>query len=68
MQRPSRVVDVSAKIEALQLRHAEFDNRLRSYEKRLYLTPAEEAEVKRLKLSKLRAKDELRKYTEQLKN
>lgn len=64
MQRSSRQVDVRAKIEALELRHAEFDNKLRAYEKRLYLTPAEEAEVKRLKLSKLRAKDELRRYRE----
>jgi hypothetical protein len=64
MQRPSRVVDVTAKIVALQLRHADFENKLRNYEKRLYLTPAEEAEIKRLKLAKLRAKDELRKFTE----
>lgn len=64
MQRPSRVVDVTARIEALQIRHADFENKLRSYENRLYFTPAEEAEIKRLKLAKLRAKDELRKYTE----
>ena len=64
MQRPSRVVNVTAKIEALQTRHASFENQLRNYEKRLYLTPAEEMEIKRLKLAKLRAKDELRKFTE----
>lgn len=64
MQRSSRVVDVTAKIEALQLRHADLENKLRTYENRLYFTPAEEAEIKRLKLAKLRAKDELRKFSE----
>lgn len=64
MQKSSRNVDVSAKIEALQARHAEYDNLLRTYEKRLYLTPAEQQEVKRLKFAKLRAKDEIRRYRE----
>lgn len=62
MQRQSRVVDVSAKIEALRLRHEECENQLRAYTKRLYLTPAEEVEVRRLKLQKLRAKDEIRRF------
>lgn len=64
MQRSSRAVDVSAKIEALEMRHAEYDNRLRAFVKRIWLSPDEEAEVKRLKLSKLRAKDELRRLRE----
>ncbi|WP_373045582.1 YdcH family protein [Vulgatibacter sp.] len=55
---------MSAKISALLQRHADFENQLRSYEKRHYLTPAEAAEVKRLKLSKLKTKDELRKFSE----
>jgi hypothetical protein len=64
MQRPSRVVDVRPKIEALRLRHAECENQLRAFAKRIYLTPEEEREVRRLKQQKLRAKDELRRFSE----
>jgi hypothetical protein len=59
MQRASRNVDMSARMEALRQRHAECDQKLRSFEGRLYLTPDEEVEVKRLKKMKLLAKDEM---------
>ena len=61
MQRASRNVDMSARLDALRRRHAECDERLRSYEGRLYLTPDEEVDVKRLKKMKLLAKDEMAK-------
>ena len=61
MQRASRNVDMTARLEALRQRHTECDQRLRSFEGRLYLTPDEEAEVKRLKKMKLLAKDEMAK-------
>lgn len=64
MQRPSRNVDVSAKIEALRLRHEQCENRLRSYEKRKWLSPEEESEVRRLKRQKLQAKDEMRRFSQ----
>lgn len=64
MQRPARVVDMSAKLEALSRRHAEYDERLRAFEGRIYLTPDEEAEIRMLKREKLRAKDEMRRVGE----
>lgn len=60
MQRTSRVVDVSAKVEALRLRHEGFENELRTFENRLWLSPAEEMQIRKLKRMKLRAKDEIR--------
>lgn len=64
MQRQARVIDMSARLEALSRRHAEYEERLRDFEKRLYLTPDEEAEVRRLKREKLRTKDEMRRSSE----
>jgi len=64
MQRPARAVDMSAKLEALSRKHAEFDARLRTFEGRIYLTPEEEVEVRKLKREKLRAKDEMRRVSE----
>lgn len=63
MDRSSRSVDVSAKIEALRRRHAEYDEQLQSYVKRHFLSSDEETEVRRLKRLKLHAKDEIRRYT-----
>jgi uncharacterized protein YdcH (DUF465 family) len=59
MQRASRNVDMGARLEALRRRHAECDERLKSFDGRHYLTPDEETEVKRLKKMKLLAKDEI---------
>lgn len=59
MQRASRNIDMSARFDALRRRHAECDEKLRSFEGRLYLTPDEEIEIKRLKKMKLLAKDEM---------
>lgn len=61
MQRASRNVDMGARLESLRRRHAECDERLKSFEGRHYLTPDEETEVKRLKKMKLLAKDEISK-------
>ncbi|AKU91358.1 DUF465 domain-containing protein [Vulgatibacter incomptus] len=63
MQRPDRIIDRSAKLDALNRRHAEFEERLETFRNRIYLTPDEESEVRRLKLLKLRAKDEIRRYS-----
>src|SRR5690606_2865192 len=63
MPRPGRNVDVSAKIEALRRRHAEYEAQLEAYAKRHYLSEAEQAEVRRLKRLKLYAKDEIRRYS-----
>jgi len=59
MQVEARRVDMSARIEALRRRHQECDERLRNFEGRKYVTPAEEAEIRKLKHEKLAAKDEL---------
>ena len=59
MQRASRSVDMSARLDALRRRHAECDEKLKSFDGRIYLTPDEEVEVKRLKKMKLLAKDEI---------
>lgn len=63
MQRSSRNVDVSAKIEALRRRHADYEAKLRVYAKRNFLSEDEQAEVRRLKRLKLYAKDEIRRFT-----
>ncbi len=63
MHRSSRNVDVSAKIEALRRRHAEYEEQLRAFAKRNYLSENEQAEVRRLKRLKLYAKDEIRRYS-----
>jgi hypothetical protein len=63
MQRSSRSVDVSAKVEALRRRHADYEEQLRAYSKRTYLSASEEVEVRRLKRMKLYAKDEIRRFT-----
>lgn len=63
MQRASRSVDMSARLDALRRRHAECDEKLKSFDGRLYLTPDEEVEVKRLKKMKLLAKDEISRIT-----
>lgn len=59
MQRVARNVDMNPRFDALRRRHADCDERLKSYEGRLYLTPGEETEIKRLKKMKLLAKDEM---------
>lgn len=64
MHRSSRVVDVTAKIAALQRRHAECEDLLQGYAKRNYLSADEESEVRKLKRMKLYAKDELRRFTD----
>lgn len=64
MHRSSRVVDVTAKIAALQRRHAECEDLLQGFAKRSYLSSDEEIEVRRLKRLKLFAKDELRRFSE----
>lgn len=63
MDRSSRNVDVTAKIEALRRRHADYEDQLRVYAKRNFLSEDEQAEVRRLKRLKLFAKDELRRYS-----
>lgn len=63
MPRSSRVVDVRAKVEALRRRHEGYEEQLKAYSKRQYLSSDEEAEVRRLKKMKLHAKDEIRRYT-----
>ena len=63
MHRSSRNVGVSAKIEALRRRHAEYEEQLRAFAKRNYLSENEQAEVRRLKRLKLYAKDEIRRYS-----
>lgn len=62
MRRQSRVINTSAKLDALRRRHAEFEERLRSFENRTYLTDMEASEVRRLKRQKLQAKDEMRRF------
>lgn len=62
MRRQSRIIDTSAKLEALRRRHAEFEERLRSFENRAWLSDEEAAEVRRLKRQKLYAKDEMRRF------
>jgi len=62
MQRQPRVIDTSAKLEALRRRHAEFEERLRTFENRIYLTDEEATEVRKLKRLKLFAKDEMRRF------
>lgn len=62
MRRQTRVIDTSAKLDALRRRHAEFEERLRSFENRSYLTDMEAAEVRKLKRQKLQAKDEMRRF------
>ncbi len=64
MQRQERVIDMSARLEALQQRHASYEERLRHFENRLYLTSDEEVEVKKLKRLKLYAKDEMRRHSD----
>jgi uncharacterized protein YdcH (DUF465 family) len=59
MQVTARKVDMSARIEALHRRHQECEERLRGFEGRKYVSPAEEAEIRKLKHEKLAAKDEL---------
>lgn len=62
MQRQSRVIDTSAKLEALRRRHAELEERLRTFENRIYLSDEEAMEVRRIKRAKLFAKDEMRRF------
>ncbi|HWV38603.1 MAG TPA: YdcH family protein [Vulgatibacter sp.] len=62
MRRQARVIDTTAKLEALRRRHAEFEERLRAFENRIYLTEQESTEVRRLKRLKLFAKDEMRRF------
>ncbi len=59
MQSTARKVDMSARIEALQQRHLACEERLRGFEGRKFVSPAEEAEIRKLKHEKLAAKDEL---------
>lgn len=63
MDRSTRSVDVSAKIDALRRRHAEYEEQLQAYAKRNFLSEAEQTEVRRLKRLKLYAKDEIRRYS-----
>lgn len=63
MDRSSRNVDVTAKVEALRRRHAAYEEQLRVYAKRNFLSEDEQAEVRRLKRLKLFAKDELRRFS-----
>ncbi len=63
MDRSSRHAKVSAKIESLRRRHAEYEEQLRAYAKRNFLSEAEQSEVRRLKRLKLFAKDEIQRYT-----
>lgn len=60
--RSIRVVDFTAKIEALRRRHADCEEQLKVFAKRTYLSPEEESEVRRLKRLKLYAKDEIHRY------
>ncbi|MGC4115609.1 MAG: YdcH family protein [Myxococcales bacterium] len=55
-------VDKSRKqveLERLRLEHRALDEQIMDIERRSYLSPGEEAEVKRLKVLKLHKKDEI---------
>jgi uncharacterized protein YdcH (DUF465 family) len=48
-----------AELEKLRKEHRALDEQIMDLERRRYLTPGEEAEVKRLKVLKLHKKDEI---------
>lgn len=64
MQRQHRVIDPTAKLEALGRKHAACEEQLEAFRKRIYLSPEEQVEVRRLKREKLRAKDEMRRFSQ----
>jgi uncharacterized protein YdcH (DUF465 family) len=60
---PRLLEDRSKLLEKLRREHAKLDRKVQELESQRWITPAEEAEVKRLKRLKLQKKDEMRQLT-----
>jgi hypothetical protein len=59
MQQPAERPDSGVMIQQLRAEHSALDEKLQAYNRSLHLTPAEEAEVRRLKREKLAKKDRI---------